>query len=346
MDNHGTCIHPEQTKESHPYRRATPRCGGRQDLLRRFSSTPFATDLQLMGRTIRVESNSGSLLRLARIFFQSHQHGNPSKPEFLWRLMCESDDRSLSTAVPISAFSDVCMSYLNIGQRGFLAVDLAEREAVGFFSEAFLREDARFRNRPPLDVLFSMTASSLGLVPLSGGCVAKDGRGVLVFGAPNSGKTTSCYLAARSGLEFEADQVVFLDARNPNAWGDPFPAVFRSTSLQYLPELQSQVHHSTYENASFCYFDKSCMQPKQSRPILPVASVFLERGTRCQTMLRTISHGDALSRLRSSVLFEEDEEREQQIVSSLQWLTEKPAYELRYDSNPRIAADYLQKLVK
>ena len=320
--------------------------GHRQDLLRRFRSTPFANDLQLMGRTIRVESNESAVVCLAVDFFQSHQHGTPDEPEFTWRLMCERDARAQSTAVPLAAFSDVRLGYMNIGQRGFVAVDSSRREAAGYLSDAFVGADARLRHRPPLDILFCMTAPSLGLVALSGGCVGRDGRGVMVFGAPNAGKTTSCYLAARSGLEFQADQLVFLDARLGNAWGDPFPAVFRLETLNFLPELQSQVHHSSYQDSSFCYFDKSSMQPSEARPIQPVCSLFLNRDAGCKTELREIQPEEAELWLRASVLFEEDPDFEEQISSAIRCLTEKPVYELRYDSDPAIAAAYIEKMVR
>lgn len=320
--------------------------GHRSDLLRRFSATPLTANLRLMSRTIRVESNNAALLHLARGFFSSHQHGVPTEPEFVWKLICEADISFQSTDVPLSAFSDCQLAYVNIGQRGFMAVDHAKREAVGYLSDVFLGDDARFRHRPPLDILFCMTASRLGLVSLSGGCVAADGRGVMVFGPPNSGKTTSCYLAARSGLEFQADQLVFLDARQHGAWGDPFPAVFRWESMQFLPELRGQVHQSMYEQSLFGYFDKSSMQAREARPITPVCSLFLDRESGGQPGLREMSREEAFGRLRRCVLFEEDDTVEEQISAAVRRLTETPVYEFRYDKDPGIAARYIENLVR
>lgn len=299
-----------------------------------------------MGRTIRVESNNNSVVHMVLHFFQSHQHGLSSRPEFVWRLIIESEKEDELAAVPLTAFSDIGLRCLNIGQRSFIAVDLLNRQAVGFLSEKFLGARARFRHRPPIDILFSMTASSLGLVSLSGGCVGANGRGVMVFGAPNSGKTTSCYLAARSGLEFHADQVIFLDTRLRRAWGDPFPAVFRTEALQFLPELREEVHHSTYETSAFCYFDKSSNQPREAHPIAPVCSLFLERKQGSRTLLREISRSEAVLRLRASVLFEEDQHFEEQISSALEYLTRKSIYELSYDCNPAIAADFIEKFMR
>jgi hypothetical protein len=331
------------------------RCGGdvgrlesRQDLLRRFTPTPHAVELRLMQRTLRLESNNKSMLALALGFFERHQHGESSDPEFRWRMVTESDPKVHSTALPLSAFSDLGFRYVNIGQRGFLAVDLEKREGVSFLAEAYLGDEARLKHRPPLDILFCMTAASLGLTALSGGCVGSGDKGVMVFGPPNSGKTTASYLAAKAGSEFHADQVVFLDMRGGalRAWGDPFPAVFRPETLDFLPELRLSVRHSTYADLLFYYYDKSKMQSKWANPVIPVCSVFLDRSGTGEPVLREVAWKDALSRLRGCMLFEEDPRFDEQILSALTALAEKPVYALRYDTDPKVAASFIEKMLR
>jgi hypothetical protein len=321
---------------------------GRPDLLRRFTSTPHAMDLQLMRRTVRVETNQAAVLELARTFFERHQHGSVAQPEFHWRIVCESDPRVQSTDVPLSAFSDPGLRYANIGQRGFLAVDLDSREAVAFLSDRFVDNGTRLRHRPPLDILFCMTAASLGLTALSGGCVGIEDRAVLVFGPPNSGKTTACYLAAKAGSEFHADQVVFLDAAKGDlrAWGDPFPAVFRPETLEFLPELRGSVHYSSYSDLSFYYYDKGGLQPSRARPVIPRCSVFLDRGGTPGAELRRLPSEDAVLRLRDCMLFDEDARFDGQIETALTLLSEKPVYELRYGSDPKVAAQAIAELLR
>jgi hypothetical protein len=321
---------------------------GRPDSLRRFSSTPYAMDLQFMQRTVRVESNHAAVLELARSSFERHQHGSAAEPEFLWRIVCESDPHVKSTDVPFSAFSAPGLRYVNIGQRGFLAVDLNRREAVAFLSDRFVAGDARFHHRPPLDIFFSMTAASLGLTALSGGCVGVQDRCVLVFGPPNSGKTTACYLASMSGMEFHADQVVFLDAAqgDVSAWGDPFPAVFRPETLEFLPELQQSACHSSYRDLSFYYYDKGPLQPERASRVTPVCSLFLDRGEARDTELRRLATEDAIPRLRDCMLFDEDARFDEQIATALASLAEKPVYDLRYGRDPKIAAGVIAELLR
>ena len=320
----------------------------RQDLLHRFAPTPLATDLQLMQRSVRLETNNRALLELALKFFERHQQGMTEQPEFLWRIVCESDPHVPSTDVPISAFSDPGLRYVNIGQRGFVAVNLNKREAAAFLADAFVDGDARFRHHPPLDLLLCLTASSLGLIPFSAGCVGVEDRGVLVFGPPNSGKTTACYLAANLGTEFHADQVVFLDMRSDGlrVWGDLFPAVFRPETLDFLPELRQSARRSTYRDLAFYLFDKSALQTHRAQPVTPVCSLFLNRKDACETRLQEIKPADAVTRLRESMLFNEDSQFDSQISAALNDLSRRPVYELQYGSDPKIAAAIIEKLLR
>jgi hypothetical protein len=319
----------------------------RPDLLRRFSSTPIASNLRLMGRTVRIETNEDAVLDLAWKFFERYQNGNPGVPEFTWRVISEPDPKVQSTAVHVSAFSDPGLQYVNIGQGNFLAVDLDRREAIGFLSESFFQDETKLRDRPPLDLLSCMTAASLGLVALSGACAGLNDRGVLVFGPPNSGKTTASYLAAKLGMEFHADQLVFLDmsGRRLHVWGDPSPAVFRPQTLDFLPDLRESVYFSTYVDLSFYYFDKSALQSHWARPVIPVCSLFLDRSTSPEPQLTQISPEDAASRLRDCMLFEEDSRFDAQVEEAISALAAKPAYDLKYDSNPKTAATFIRKML-
>ena len=261
--------------------------------------------------------------------------------------MSEPDSGVNSTAVHLSAFSDLGVRFVNIGQRGFLAVDVENRKAIGFLGELFFEADARLRHRPPLDILFCMTAASLRLTALSGACVGIEDRAAMIFGPPNSGKTTSSYLGAKKGMKFHADQVVFLDRQSSlQTWGDPFPAVFRPETLKFLPELRESSHFSTYSDLSFYYFDKCAFQARWAEPVSPVCNIFLDRRAGCESELMEMTQRETLSRLRDSVLFEEDPRFDSQVLTSITELSYKPSFALRYDSDPMIAANFIERMLR
>lgn len=316
--------------------------------MRRFIATSLVAELGLMGRIVRLETNAEAVIDLARKFFARYQHGPLSPPDFLWRIVCESDPRVQSTDVLFSAFSDLALRYVSLGQRGFLAVDLKSREVAGFVSDLFVSESDQSKNSRPLDILFCMTAPGLGLTPMSGGLVGAGDRGVLVFGPPNSGKTTACYLAAKSrNLEFHADQGVSLDMRDGSlrAWGDLFPAVFRPQTLEFLPELQRTTRPSSHAGLTFHYFDKQPLQNSRAHSVAPTCSVFLDRRGQ-EPRIAEIGRQEIVLKLREHLLYHEDPMFTGQMNEALEALAEKPAYTFHYGSNPKDAADFIVKMLE
>jgi hypothetical protein len=324
----------------------------RPDLLRRFTPTPHVSHLRLMKRTVRLETNSLEIQHMALRFFQNQggvDRQPDGQPELLWRVIGESQSGLPSTNVPVTAFADSGLQYVNFGQRSFLALDLDKRQAIAFLSDCFVEANPRLRHRPPLDILLSMTVASLGLVALSAACVGWQDRGVLVFGPPNSGKTTASYLAASTlGCEFVADQVVFLDMRSGRleAWGDPFPAVFRPQTLTFLPELRRQTHPSAYAEHSFFYFEKDHFQAPHAYPVTPLCSIFLDRNSTGEAAAVPVPETDFLRKLQASSLFREDARFDPQLTTALSNLAGLPAFEFRYGSNPKVAAVFIQEILR
>jgi hypothetical protein len=87
------------------------------------------------------------------------------------------------------------------------------------------------------------------------------------------------------------------------------------------------------------------LQAPHARPVTPVCSVFLERCATSEPQLRHLTRLDAVSRLRNCILFDEDHRFDAQITTALTALADKPAYNLQYDSDPRIAATFIEKLL-
>jgi hypothetical protein len=319
----------------------------RRDLLRRFTPTPYSVNLLVMARTVRLETNSPTVVENALEFFARHQGASPGDPQFLWRLVSQEDPQMEQAGVALSAFSDRGLRFANIGQRSFLAVDLEAREGIGFIAEPLVEREPKLHCRSVFDTLFCMSAGSLGMVPLSAACVGVGEKGLLIFGPPNSGKTTVSYLAATLGLEFHADQAVFLEmeAGNVRVWGDLLPAIFRPESLQFFPELEAATRRFSYPGLTVCYLPKRPFQAPKAHSVAPVGCVFLDRHAATVPTLSPIARPDLSRRLAANMLFKDYDLLALQSATLLPAFEKLPAYHLAYGSDPATATVMVRKLL-
>jgi hypothetical protein len=319
----------------------------RRDLLHRFTPMPYRVDLRIMARTVRLESNSAAVVDNAREFFARHQGLPPGDPEFSWRIVSQEDSPMDRVGVELSAFSDRDLRFVNIGQRGFLAVDLEARLGIGFVAEELVEPEPMINCRPFFDTLFCMSAGSLGMVAVSAACIGLEDKGILIFGPPNSGKTTASYLAAKLGLELHADQAVFLEvaAGKLRAWGDLLPAIFRPESLEFLPELRASTRRFSYPGLTVHYLSKRDLQSVKAHPVTPICSVFLDRANSCETQLAPIVSSELSRRFVESILFKDDDHFQQQTSTVDRMLGKLPAYDLVYSSDPAMAAHCVREIL-
>jgi len=313
--------------------------------MRRFAPCPHVAHLPAAGRTVRLETNSLKLLEHMVELFACYPTTPHQSPEFLWRLVVESGSSCKPPWPRRSTFSEEGTRFAQLGQRNFLAVDLDAREATGFVSEG-LFEDAHGFTSPFIDTLFYMTVGALGLVPLTAACVLSGANALLVLGAPNQGKTTASYLAARNGLTLYSDQSVFLEIvkNGLRAWPDFVPLAFRPDTLYYLPELKSRTRAFSYCDFSFYYMPKERTDTVQLGYATPTCCVVLEREASSVARLDALASPDWPRRLSEYVAFKDDcrFEEQQQVVGALARL---PAYRLAYDRNPATAAPFFQVLL-
>jgi hypothetical protein len=318
----------------------------RQDYLRRFTPTPYATALPVMGRTVRLESNDQKILAHAEELFSPYPGSPHGRPQFLWRIVSQSDVEMRAPWPKRSAFSDRGLRYAQFGQRNFLAVDIEAREAIAFLADD-LAEDKLGLTSPFLDNLFCLTAGSLGLVALRANCVAMGGNGLLVFGQHNSGKTTASYLATKLGLEFHADDGVFGEIQHDGVrfWGGFWPPAFRGEALQFLPELRGCTRPFVYRHFTFYHLEKQQVRTTQARPVTPVGCIFLERHAATVPRLSPVPRIELSRRLADNVLFKDDDRFTREQTAAFRILENVPACQLAYDSDPAAVAQFLHRLL-
>jgi hypothetical protein len=310
-----------------------------RDLTRRFTATPRSADLRVMGRTIRLETNSATVLEQARRVLEFRQDCQSAPRDFLWRVVVDTSSGVTPPWPERFAFSDDGLRYINLGQRSFIAVDLGARESVGFLSEQ-LAEDPTGMQCPFFSNLLNLTSPVLGLTEIAAACVAREHRCLLLFGPPKSGKTTSAYLSTKLGLRFHADQEVFLDygVGSLIAWGDPWPAVFRWDVLERLPELRALARPFNCCDISFLYVEKNRPYPAEANRAVPTACIFLERGASGRPKLMPVERLKLAEKLGAYFPFRDDQIFEARRRAVLAELANLPAFRLIYSANPYDAA--------
>lgn len=317
----------------------------RNDPMRRFVATPHSVFLPVMRRTVRFETNSPKLLKHMAELFSCYPEAPTECPAFLWRIVVEFDGQISGPWPQRSAFSDEGLRWVQFGQRNFLAVDLEAREAIAFVSETLIEDELGFTS-PFLDNLLCLTVGSLGLVPLWANCVAREDRGVLLFGEPNNGKTSASYLAKRLGLEFYADEGVFLELESGllRGWGGFWPPTFRPEALEFFTELKERTSPCFHRNFVVHHLIRDARSSSRS-PVQPICCLFLERQSSTSLGLSRIARDDLGRLLAGSVLFQDDDRFLGQQTKVLHALEVLPAYVLRYGHDPAVAAAVAQDLL-
>jgi hypothetical protein len=317
------------------------------DLLRRFTLTPFVSDLVAMGKTIRLETNS-STIQEAVLHAMACYEGIPSgHSEFLWRIVGEASLDSKTSWPEMTVACDAGLYCINLGQRSFLAIDLKAQEAVGFLAEDLVRDEAGFK-WPVLATLFSISARALRLTALCAACVALDEKGVLILGPPKSGKTTAGYLAERLGLQFHADHITFLECEGHRlgAWGEFWPVVFHAETLEFLPELSATALPFRYCHQPYLHLEKTRSSTVVHHRVTPVACVFLSRQKAEAARIVPLDAVGCAARLKANFLFGEDDSLEPRRNAVWSALSRLPAYTLDYRSDPAEAVDAFAALLR
>jgi hypothetical protein len=283
-----------------------------QDLIGRFTPTPLCVEVHAIERTIRVETNSPSILELMRRALQDCGEGtqgstSSAPPAFRWRLVSDPLAGLKPPWPEASGVSDEGLRYASFGQSGFVAVDLASREAVGFLAEELMRDDVGFKGTV-LGTLFSMTADALGLTAFRALTAMQSAVGLLIFGLRPNDKATLSHLAEEVRLEFPAGETTFLDLTPDGfqAWGGFWP----------------------------------------DRAVAPACCVFFERASPEGAMLVPLSSARITERLRPYLLFDDDRNFGTQHADVLRALARLPAYCLAYGSGSTGAAGLFRRLLE
>jgi hypothetical protein len=112
----------------------------------------------------------------------------------------------------------------------------AQCKALVVASEDMLIDPYHLRYELIEFAVFALATRGMNLVPLHGACVGRDGRGILLLGASGSGKSTLALNSLLHGLDFLAEDAVFVQPDALLATGVPNYLHVKADALPLIDE--------------------------------------------------------------------------------------------------------------
>jgi hypothetical protein len=198
--------------------------------------------------------------------------------------------------------------------------------------------------------VFTLAARAQGLMPLHGACVGCDGRGLLLFGDSGAGKSTASLHCLLRGMEFLAEDSIFVTPDTMLATGIANFLHVRCDSLDSLPVSGASVIRRSpviRRRSGVEKFEVDLRRPEfrlAASPLKVAGVVFISaQPARRGVLLTPLRSHETLARFKKSQPY---------AVNQPGWTTFRkriaaaPAFELRRGRTPAEAADALQTLLE
>lgn len=196
--------------------------------------------MHLMGAKFTFESNSRKLLDLVQAAYAGlprHRFAG-AEPQLRVRLLLRGDGPLQRNRGHDPAELDMFSGggWLGAASQGSDLVVLSprERSALVVVTPRTLQSAYHARYELIEFAVFTLAARCQGLASLHAACVGLSGRGVLLMGASGSGKSTVTMLSLMQGLDFLAEDSVFVTPRALMATGIANYLHVRADSLKWL----------------------------------------------------------------------------------------------------------------
>jgi hypothetical protein len=198
--------------------------------------------------------------------------------------------------------------------------------------------------------VFTLAARAQGLMPLHGACVGRDGRGLLLFGDSGAGKSTASLHCLLRGMDFLAEDSIFVAPDTMLATGIANFLHVRCDSLHSLPASSaSAIRRSPIirRRSGVEKFEVDLRRPEfrlAASPLKVAGIVFISpQSARRGVLLTPLRSRDTVARFEKSQPY---------AVNQPGWPTFKkriaaaPTFELRRGRSPAEAADALHALLE
>jgi hypothetical protein len=311
----------------------------------------------LLGASFRFDSDNQALLDLVEAAYGGlPEHRLPtsaSNEEFRveLRMVARETDSQAVEPPPVRTQSGAGLLCGHMDGSNYTIIVPERRRALVVVARDMLKFAYHIRYELIEFAVFTLAARGLGLVPLHGACIGRQGRGLLLLGASGSGKSTSTLHGLLSGLELLAEDAVFVEPESGLATGVANFLHVQVDALRFVDAAAASWIRSSpviRRRSGTEKFEVDLRQQRNAiaaRPMELAGVVILssETADEPRSLLRALPSDEAIARIRADQPY---------AVGKPGWLRfeqrleQGNVYELHRARHPRISVDALQALLQ
>ncbi|MEI7036694.1 serine kinase [Fulvimonas yonginensis] len=314
----------------------------------------FVLHRQVLGGRFRFESESEALLQLVESAYgrlPGHRLPGGGAPFHVALRLGAMRAVRPAAPPPVQVHSGAGLLCGVMDECNYVTLDPHGRRALVVASRDMLAHPYHLRYELIEFAVFTLATRGLGLVPLHGACVGRAGRGVLLLGESGSGKSTLALHSLLCGLDFLAEDAVFVRPDPLLATGVPNFLHVRPEALRFVDDM----HVRDWIGRAPLIRRRSGVEKREAdlrhgrwpladAPLELAAAVFVSpRPAAAGTaLLARLPAEEAVTRLFASQPYAAGQPGWHHFVQQLTW---RGVYELRRGTHPRASVEALQALL-
>ena len=204
----------------------------------------FSVCRDILGGRFRFESSSEALLHLVEVAYAGlPPHRLPmAVPEFRveLRLVPRQASPCVAEPPPVQTQSGAGLLCGVMDASNYVVLAPEQHRALVVASEDMLSHPYHLRYELIEFAVFTLATRGLGLIPLHGACIGRQGRGILLLGASGSGKSTLVLQSLLQGLDFLAEDAVFVQPESLLATGVANYLHVRPDALHFVDDDETR----------------------------------------------------------------------------------------------------------
>jgi hypothetical protein len=213
------------------------------DPFRERSRQPFSARKQILGGSFLFESNSAALLHIVEQAYgglPAHRLPTVAKDFRVELRLVPRDAPSAVEPPPVRTQSGAGTLCGIMDACNYAILMPEQHRALVVASEDMLQRPYHLRYELIEFAVFTLASRGMGLVPLHGACVGHRGRGVLLLGASGAGKSTLALHSLLRGLDFLAEDAVFVQPDSLVATGVANYLHVQADTLRFVEDARAR----------------------------------------------------------------------------------------------------------